>query len=670
MSRRECQRPGLRQSLTTQPPAQGVLRPTHSPRRPLAWRWVALVALALCLLLKVGGGAGWPTSSHAAPAMPDPPALIRVGHLGGQAETVAAAPSRLIAGEGASLVLFDTTTLPPTRLADVALPGAPQNVDVDGDRVYAAMGSDGLAVMNLEASSLRLVGIAAARPARDAAAGGDHVYVAADIAGLRLFNVANPEQPVQVGSVASGGRVIAVAARPPYVYLADQDVTLAVVDASDPSAPRVVHLMPGDARTLDLVVDGERLYLATNYGLRVLSLANPAQPVEIGRYPEDRRYTLYSLAVSGDRVYVGHYQSGVEEFVVDAEGRPAPVCPGCPSPYPNPGRANVAGMAADQARAYVADGDALRVLAPAPGDPGGQPLRIVATLEGFSLPTDVALDGAYAYVAAQGTGLAVVAVHAAPQVIYRYDLVTLDIAPDVRGVAVSPSAVFLAGADGLSRYDRADPARPTYRDTLPLGPLTSAAAVAERAFAAGGNRIYAARLTGDDVIAATVGLTDIKALAAVGDQVLAVGDGGLWRADWPVDGAATPLAGYAAPDYAAVSVTGTLVATAHADGIDLLRLWDMDTVTRVGGYATSAAVIDVVLDGHNLYALDAAGRVMWLDVTDPVSPRLLDAASVGGAPTSLAAGGGLLGAADLNGGLFLWRTVHSALYLPWLIRGQ
>lgn len=634
---------------------------------------LALAAFALLAVLT----AGMPQLAAAMPAAPGLPTLAPLGQVGGMLAAVATLPDRLLAGEGASLVVFGTQALPLTRLARVPLPTAPQDIAVDGERAYIAGGAAGLQVVGLDAPGPRLLGGASTTgKARGVAASGDYAYVAADLAGLRVFNVATPAATVETGHMLVGARAMAVAVRMPYVYVAAQyfdpqagNTFLTVIDVSQPETPQLVARAPGDAVVSDLVVQGDRLYLATNRGLRVMALTDPAQPAEVGRYPATGYYTLYSLAVRGDVVTVGHYQAGVQEFTVSPGGQPSPVCAGCPSPYPDPSRANVSSLAVDAARTYVADGDALRVLA---SDAGSIPpgLRIVETLPGFTLTNDVALADGFAYLAAQPTGLAVVDMRAPPGLIYRHDLVTPDTAPDIRGVAVTEGALFLIGDEGLSRYERTDPARPAYRDTLSLGLLTSVAAAGGRAFASDGAHLYAATLTSAP-LTATVPLTSALALAASGDTVYVAGEGGLRALRWPEGAPApTPAGGYDAVRYSALAVAGNLVAAMDGAGVDLLRVSPPGIVTRAGRYESAAPPLDVALAGDSLFVLDTARRVLWLDVADAANPSLVgEAAARGGGPEAVAAGDGAVAAVDLTGGLFGWRAVRAMLYLPLVRRG-
>jgi hypothetical protein len=63
-----------------------------------------------------------------------------------------------------------------------------------------------------------------------------------------------------------------------YVYVANSDAGIQVVDVSNPTSPAVVRSidMPGIARTVWIV--GTRAYVASDGGVEVLDISTPALP--------------------------------------------------------------------------------------------------------------------------------------------------------------------------------------------------------------------------------------------------------------------------------------------------------------------------------------------------------------------------------------------------------
>ena len=110
----------------------------------------------------------------------------------------------------------------------------------------------------------------------------------------------------------------AMAAYAGRVYLADQ-AGLVIVDATTPSAPRVVGTVPLSSSPTDLVVDAGRLFVAGD-GLRILDLADPTAPREVGVYGEG----IQHVAVRGTRVY-GANASGLHVLDIADPTRPTRV---------------------------------------------------------------------------------------------------------------------------------------------------------------------------------------------------------------------------------------------------------------------------------------------------------------------------------------------------------
>jgi hypothetical protein len=142
------------------------------------------------------------------------------------------------------------------------------------------------------------------------AVSGIYVYVADGEAGLRVVDVSDPAHPVEIGFYDSGEFFQAVAISGSYVYVADGVVGLRVVDVSDPAHPVEVgfYNTPGGAE--GVAVSGADAYVVyADAGLHVVTVSDPAHPVEIGFY--DSPGAASDVAVSGEYVYVADGQGGL-----------------------------------------------------------------------------------------------------------------------------------------------------------------------------------------------------------------------------------------------------------------------------------------------------------------------------------------------------------------------
>jgi len=172
-----------------------------------------------------------------------------------------------------------------------------------------------------------------------------------------------------------------------------------VLDVSDPTLP----VKRSEISTSGLVVWGlcylnNRLYVADdNAGLRVISVSDPANPVEVGFYDTPGRAN--DVAVVGDYAYVADGGTGLRVISVSDPAHPVEVG-FCDTPGYAYGAAKVGNYA------YVADGDGLRIISVS--DPA-HPTEV-----GFYETPDwaqrVAVVGDYAYVADYDAGLRVISV--------------------------------------------------------------------------------------------------------------------------------------------------------------------------------------------------------------------------------------------------------------------
>lgn len=110
-----------------------------------------------------------------------------------------------------------------------------------------------------------------------------------------------------------GGPVIASTVVGNYAY-AINDAGLRVIDVTDPAAPVEVGFCgyPGEDRAWAVAATGHYVYAAyystvnddeSSGLLQVIDVANPAAPVEIGRYRTAKWVDMYDVAASGDYAY-------------------------------------------------------------------------------------------------------------------------------------------------------------------------------------------------------------------------------------------------------------------------------------------------------------------------------------------------------------------------------
>ena len=109
------------------------------------------------------------------------------------------------------------------------------------------------------------------------------VGIAGDNYSLRILDLANPSNPVEVGSVADvQARYIKITADGHYAYVTDYGwpTTMRVVDIHNPGSSSVVtNITIGTSGAKGLEIIGSELYAATANGMYVFDIGNPAAPV-------------------------------------------------------------------------------------------------------------------------------------------------------------------------------------------------------------------------------------------------------------------------------------------------------------------------------------------------------------------------------------------------------
>ena len=363
-----------------------------------------------------------------------------------------------------SLHIFDVKTPVQPRLVAVYSlreTEVARDVVVAGD--YAYIAGRGLHVVNISdpAQPQRMalyeepLPYQAERSDKAVAIDGDYAYIVTGSA-LEVVYIADPQAPHRVGSplpVFHGADTITIAGH--YAYLTNEfdDSTIwpmRVVDITLPDAPREVGSYSPPNKTagpVGMVVVGDLGYVpADDDGLRIVSLANPAAPTEIGAY---HLGWLNSVSVIGDYIYVNGYDYGL--WVVDASN-PRQLAPRGLYSLPSP---SYVLDVVDQT-AYVRHGNNGFSMwdVSDPGTP--QEVGFQATLRPAC---DMQVVGQYAYLAASEAGLRILDV-SAPQ--RPQEVAAFATLGSVCYLTVSGHYVYLVEqGQGVRIVDVADPHQPS-----------------------------------------------------------------------------------------------------------------------------------------------------------------------------------------------------------------
>lgn len=202
--------------------------------------------------------------------------------------------------------------------------GTAVGIDVDGVVAYVA-DFDVLRMLDVSdpAGIVELGTESAPSYAWDVRASAGRAYVAWAYAGLVVVDVAVPSSPSTLGADANAvGTGVAIDGD--YAYVAGgAGGTFYVVDVANPAIPAVVGTLPLGQQTLRVEVAGGYAYLPVEYvGVRVVDLADPSLPVDVGLY-EPRVGLAHDIAVSDTVAWASIAYEGVVALDVTDPSAPS-----------------------------------------------------------------------------------------------------------------------------------------------------------------------------------------------------------------------------------------------------------------------------------------------------------------------------------------------------------
>jgi hypothetical protein len=206
----------------------------------------------------------------------------------------------------------------PQRVAGVDVTNPPEDMVIRDSFVYVA-----------EINKLQIVNVA--RPREPVLVGtcsgsGDGVavvvqdsfaYMAADA--IRIINIARPDSPFVVSTIADHVAT-GLAVRDTFLYIPYVYDTLFTYSVADPAQPRLLTFTPLGVWPKDIVLGGERAYVALNgaQAVEVLDLTNPGCPVSRGQTRAP--YGAKRLCYDNGLVYAALWQAGIAVYETTAVG--------------------------------------------------------------------------------------------------------------------------------------------------------------------------------------------------------------------------------------------------------------------------------------------------------------------------------------------------------------
>ena len=221
------------------------------------------------------------------------------------------------------------------------------------------------------------------------AAEGNFAYVAVHGVGFVVFDISNPEAPVQMAEYRNEFQGLQITAVDGVVFIANLFGGLDVVDVSDPRLPtKISSYMPSfDGAVFDVALVGRTAYIAyAAGGLEVGDFSDFQAPRRLGSAPTSD--VAARVVLNGAFAYVADWEGGLHAFDVSDPSQPISV-----SEFMTAGAAVAAQVQNDFA--FLADGDAgLRIF-----DLSASTITPIARVPTTSFTADLKIRGNIAFVA-------------------------------------------------------------------------------------------------------------------------------------------------------------------------------------------------------------------------------------------------------------------------------
>lgn len=266
-----------------------------------------LLGVVIAALLCVSGNL--PATAHA--QTPPHPSLERIGQYSGHFTAVDVHGGFAYVGVGPRLEVFDVTGGNPRFLGRTEVLGTVKEVAVSGTNAFAALGSRGLAMIDVSNTTKPMVTrLITTTTTTDLEIVDNFLYVAMDT-GVAIMDISHPDTPLLGMFKMGGGRkwgAFGIAVQNGVAYVGAYLDGLRILNVANPYSPyeigQYVPQYVGDlAADGEIEVHGNYAFVTNGVDCTVLNIADPAKPFHITSL-HDGTSGAYDVAYRGDALYV------------------------------------------------------------------------------------------------------------------------------------------------------------------------------------------------------------------------------------------------------------------------------------------------------------------------------------------------------------------------------
>ena len=341
-----------------------------------------------------------------------------------------------------------------TETGFAPLPGYhPYKVDILDNMAYVALIQGGFAIVDIQNPAAPVVrSIVALESAYDVHARGTHLFVADGYDGLVVFDVSDPDDPVELARKLTMAFVRAVALDGNICVTADSSSGITVFDISDPALPVELGNADTDGNAFRLALSDSTAFVAcADGGVSAYDYSTPATPILLQNVPTNDY--ARGIAMAGSDLFVADNGAGLlildgtDPAAMVEQGAYSGMTPG--SLYVDKGYAVAGSRWDDEVRILkLFNGTALDLVSIFPEDP----------------PLDMVVSGTTMVLACGASGVMTLDVSDDSDVVI---LDTMTGTAATRIVASLDRLYIMDAGAGVRIVDMSDPADMTTIDTLP-----------------------------------------------------------------------------------------------------------------------------------------------------------------------------------------------------------
>jgi len=221
-----------------------------------------------------------------------------------------------VGGDGLFIIdVSDPDT--PYKIGHFGLQGNGKSIWIESSLAYIAS-SAGLEIVDISIpSSPKAISHCSEGPSRGVVIVDDIAYVANRIRGLELINVSEPLKPYKISTLQGTEAAWNLHVYKDYLFLGRHQNGVDILNISDRNNPqRIGHFNDNDGgEALSVWGEDNYLYVADNFGLEILNIQNPENPIQIEEL--GALGCTHDIFVKGTKIFIASVEKGliILEFI-------------------------------------------------------------------------------------------------------------------------------------------------------------------------------------------------------------------------------------------------------------------------------------------------------------------------------------------------------------------